>query len=1117
MAGKLDIKANFGKNYELNVFCSKILLEIFGSNRADIFQTGNHIDESHKISSTEKKSILKVIHYGNLTLDDYTTLKLYEISLQPKVRIEQSKVAIQQYICKNIIAGEGALINFINPDNLQTWRLTLVATDTVLTDKGIDNKRLNNKRYTFITGSTESNKTIADRFAELEKATKIVLYPTENDKSAVNLVDIFSVEKLSKSFFDEYTLHYRKFVAGIENSSFRKSVFSIDYPQNATQKEIDTANKPIRDFVKKMLGRIVFLYFVQKKGWLGASTTDYQDGAHDFIFKLFTDSGASSNFYDTWLSKLFFKTLNEQRTNDSFTMPNGANLKIPYLNGGLFDPEDYDNKILTFAPALFHVADFEDTALTAALTKKNDNNHRGFLDFLNSFNFTVHEDSPDDHTVAVDPEMLGHIFENLLEDNKDKGAFYTPKEIVHYMCQESLLEYLKTHLSNGNDNTKIENLLVDLVKNKQVGDLTKNHLEQIATLLRDVKICDPAIGSGAFPMGLLQEIFAIKELIAFETGGDWKPADVKENIIQNSIYGVDIEKGAVDIARLRFWLSLIVNEEKPKALPNLDYKIVVGDSLLSKFENEIIEINWDKTSSVGKADDYVKNVQRLLKEVAQQQTNYFKAESKTKKKIAAEIRDLKIDLLINQLSYNKESYLNKNNIKIDSGLGLSAKDKTANAAIKQVVYDIENTIAKLKSLKANAAKPFHHFDWKLDFPEVLNPYLHDNQENIGFDIVIGNPPYVQCPKGIFSNQFFPYSEGKDKGKQNLYKVFVETSYILLKENGVATMIVQSSLMCDISSQYTRELLLTKTEINHIIEFPKKAQTIKGQVFENVLQGTCVYNFLKKTPNENTLFKVSIDNDNSTINNLTFEKLNQFDLMKIYPNGYFIPLIKINEFQLVRKIYENAIILKNYYVDSKKGDLSSDNDKKYFKDVQNGFELIRGTNVQKYFLRAPFDKVLKDSKTNIIIDKNTNFNIIAFQNITGTMDKHRIHATIIHKNNSYVYLDTTIKIYLQFDEFNNSILSQLNSKLIDWYFRKTSTNNHVNSYEIEQLPIKIPTNQQPFIDLVDQILKAKKQGQDTAALEHQIDVMVYHLYELSFDEACVIDKALSLEDFERYKL
>ncbi len=402
MAGKLQIQESFQKVYDLEVFKREILNSVFTSEKAKLFREENYIDESNQLTASEKKAIGKVVHYGNLELDDYNTLKLYEITLQPKVRIEQSKVGIQQYVRKMLIAGEGVLVNFINPDNLKTWRLTLVASDTVLTDKGISVKKLNPKRYTFIVGQSEKCKTISDRFADLEKASRIVLYPSENEKGAISLVNIFSVETLSKTFFDEYTLHYNRFVESIEKSNYRKSVFNIDYPVKANKKEIDAANKPIRDFVKKLLGRIVFLYFVQKKGWLGASDLEYNDGDPEFIFNLFKLSGANETFYSNWLSELFFNTLNEQRPNDVFKMPNNSSVKIPYLNGGLFEPEDYDNKLLTLIPSLFHSDDFEDTPLTDKLIKKKDCNHRGFLDFLNAFNFTVHEDSPEDHTVAVD-------------------------------------------------------------------------------------------------------------------------------------------------------------------------------------------------------------------------------------------------------------------------------------------------------------------------------------------------------------------------------------------------------------------------------------------------------------------------------------------------------------------------------------------------------------------------------------------------------------------------------------------------------------------------------------------------------------------------------------------
>ena len=236
------------------------------------------------------------------------------------------------------------------------------------------------------------------------------------------------------------TLHYENFIQHLNGTAFKKTVFKSD-------------EKAIRDFTKKLLGRIVFLYFVQKKGWLGASDTSYKDGMINFMKSFFKSSGGNETFYSNWLTVLFFETLNKERVNDDFKMPDGKKLKIPFLNGGLFDKEGHDENLLTFKAKLFHNPDNED----AILTEKNKSNCRGFLDFLNSFNFTVYEDSPDDHTIAVDPEMLGHIFENLLEDNKDKGAFYTPKRIVHYMCQESLTEYLTTQLKI--DRVAIEHLV----------------------------------------------------------------------------------------------------------------------------------------------------------------------------------------------------------------------------------------------------------------------------------------------------------------------------------------------------------------------------------------------------------------------------------------------------------------------------------------------------------------------------------------------------------------------------------------------------------------------------------------------------------------------------------
>ena len=319
-------------------------------------------------------------------------------------------------------------------------------------------------------------------------------------------------------------------------------------------------------------------------------------------------------------------------------MPDGNTLYIPFLNGGLFERDETDQNTASL-PLLGELfSNPEDTESP---------NTRGFLDFLSAYNFTIHEDSPGDHTIAVDPEMLGHIFENLLEDNKDKGAYYTPKPIVHYMCQESLIEYLLTELTaketEDTEKKELREHLENFIKNQEGHALT-DYVSEILESLRKVKVCDPAIGSGAFPMGILQEIYQAVETfhhlqpdevmhIWKLPDDDWHPAEVKKQIIQNSIYGVDIEKGAVDIARLRFWLSLIVDEEEPTALPNLDYKIVVGDSLVSKFEGEVLEIEWDLEDSQSNMfghEEFLKR-QKLLKDITETQKEYFKAGSDKKK------------------------------------------------------------------------------------------------------------------------------------------------------------------------------------------------------------------------------------------------------------------------------------------------------------------------------------------------------------------------------------------------------------------------------------------------------------------------------------------------------
>ena len=571
----------------------------------------------------------------------------------------------------------------------------------------------NARRYTYLLGPGQACRTPADRLRQLA---------TEADVSLDTLVKAFEVEVLSKEFFKEYKRHYLLFCDELMGSNFKKSVFNGD-------------EKAIRDFVKKLLGRLVFLYFVQKKGWLGASSTAYADGDQGFIMKLFQASGANATFYPVWLSRLFFETLNEERTGDLFTMPDGQKVCIPFLNGGLFDRDAHDaaKYQLTLPAGLFHQARHAD-----------DPAGRGFLDFLDSYNFTVQEDSPDEHVVAVDPEMLGNIFENLLEDNKDKGAFYTPKEIVHYMCRESLIEYLDTRLNvfevalgspgkglavgavptakagqlaltttenRGNvQRTELEKF----VREKVANDFIRQHAKQIDELLDTVKICDPAIGSGAFPMGLLHEIYlcklVLKDLTQVQHGSLFHERDhladpgsyhagVKLGIIQNSIYGVDIERGAVDIARLRFWLSLVVDEDRPRPLPNLDYKIVVGNSLVSKLGNDPLALNWNLKAGTERET----KLRQQYKSLGTLQRQFFSKSGTKKLALQAQIRDAKIDLLMAQVELEIEK-LPKPQATIFGG---TAKQQAADLATLTVRQGYEAQLRQLRMLRADTpAAPY---------------------------------------------------------------------------------------------------------------------------------------------------------------------------------------------------------------------------------------------------------------------------------------------------------------------------------------------------------------------------------------------------------------------------
>ncbi len=1156
MASRETLQKALNANYDLTFFRQNVLEPVFGSSLT-IYSVPKH----EPINPSEEKAVKNIKQYGEVKLTDYRQLYLYEVALAENVIVERNKVSIGAVVKRMIAGNNTVLVNFHYPHQTgKSWRLSFIAKEQVIDEEEIKKTETHPKRYTYVLGPLETCRTAAERFEKLSR---------ETDFTADKLKKAFSVEKLSEKFFEDYKyVHYSGFIQHIigerivlrgkkdffEKAQAPSNLFKVIFSKGKSE---DDAKKDVRDFVKKLLGRIVFLYFVQKKGWLGASDEQWSDGDANFLQNLFIASGQNENFYYLWLRKLFFDTLNNpNRSANGFKLPDGKTVKISYLNGGLFEDDD-PKGILVFPPRLF--ADL--------------------FEFFNQYNFTIYEDSPDDHTVAVDPEMLGHIFENLLEDNKDKGAFYTPKEIVHYMCQESLIEYLSTKLSItetasfqplgkdqteifGNDikkgqlgltqehkvkSTDIEKADVEqFIKDKQLNGKIQKHAKNINQYLDDVKICDPAIGSGAFPIGLLHEIFDAKQLLHqhCQDEGAFNAAEIKQNIIQNSIYGVDIEKGAVDIARLRFWLSLIVDEYLPRPLPNLDYKIVVGDSLLPKFEGEVVDIDWDTKFIGGKeAQAVLEKIQKGLKEIVKKQKQYFDAPEKNKPTLKAEIRSLKIDLLINQLTLNKIKYSSKNIIN-QSLFEKTKKDRVKELEIQLRLKGFDNTIRKLEQLKKQPDKPFQFFDWKLDFPEIMNPAIEG--ENAGFDIAIGNPPYIQLQKfsGLQIQEELQKQNFKTFSKTgDIYCLFYEKGISLLCPNGILVFITSRQWLQAAYGKALQQYLIEYSNPLKLLDFGGAKIFNAATVDTNVLitqKSTCKYAL------EAVLFDDTFDvkNDISTYfgNNRIILKLlhgrwnistTDDSSIREKINGKGVALSKwkirinyglktgLNEaFIIDNKTRDYLISVDKKSVDLIKPVLRGRDVHKYHATWANLWIILskNGVDLKKNY-RAIYDHL--DSFGDRIktrSDQGDNWWNLRACSYYDDFEQEKIiyPETTVRRSEFYFdkngyFVDKTCFIITGQDlKYLNAALA---SKLIEFYLESELRALGKNSIQyskqyIEKLPVPIISDQaqKPFITLVDQILAAKKKdpNADTSALEREIDKMVYALYGLTPEEIEIVE-------------
>ncbi|MBL0333749.1 MAG: Eco57I restriction-modification methylase domain-containing protein [Chlorobi bacterium] len=567
-------------------------------------------------------------------------------------------------------------------------------------------------------------------------------------------------------------------------------------------------------------------------------------------------------------------------------------------------------------------------------------------------------------------------------------------------------------------------------------------------------------------MGLLHEIFTTKQTLHTFEHGNTKTFDasaVKLNIIQNSIYGVDIEKGAVDIARLRFWLSLIVDEEKPKALPNLDYKIVVGNSLVSKLGDDIIDIDWtlNETSHGLFGADLAKQKGDLLKKISKEQKEFFNPNS-DKKKLAADIRKLKIDLLITQLELMVKT----------QGIETKPTGTNRNLAKQTEIYlqtiGWKNTIKDLQKLKTKTEVPLQFFDWKLDFPEVLKSVITDKY---GFDIVIGKPPYggkfTEADKQFFKGRF----KNKDSETES-YILFLELGGRLQSINGALWYIIPSNISTNPSYNNICKHTLDNFSLQMIID-------LGSNIFESASVDSCIFAFKNQK-----LESVKLSCGKISSRDLADSELKLFEQKYFLttPQNIFNFYINTETSDLIGKIQSSASNKLSDFIDFSRGiEFGYSSDYVYDTKGRNRKPLIAGRCFNRYELR--FDNKFVE----VDFSDTSNFKTKAIYE-NPKIFVRRIGKEII------AYLDTE-NYYNVCDVYNllpnskktdlNEILGLINSKCINYFF----SNFFKNAKELfPKIPIKylkevpISLSNGKISKLTKSVQKRRIEGKDTKSLE-----------------------------------
>ena len=678
---------------------------------------------------------------------------------------------------------------------------------------GGDEKFSSWKRYSYFVSKNQTNKTFLDRIKNADFS------------SLKKIQEAFSVEKLTKDFYDDLFKWF---------SWTLTEEVGVTFP-NDTRTSNDDKEK-LEEKIIRLITRVLFVWFIKHKGLVPDELFNIEK--LKTLLKNFDEkSTENGNYYNAILQNLFFATLNKPVKERGFaTLKSGRDIKtlyryaemfsiseeevlklfekIPFLNGGLFECLD---KELSTDGVKYHLDGFSRNASKSANGNFShrafipncvffgDAEKEGLIPLISRYNFTIEENSSQETQVALDPELLGNVFENLLgafneetreSARKESGSFYTPREIVDFMVDESLKSYLNTDII-----TDEQQFVEILFKNEDLSNEEQKILEnktlckKISEKLHQIKIIDPACGSGAFPMGVLSRMVELLDKLDIEN--QKSHYDLKLHLIEECIYGVDIQSIAAQISKLRFFISLIVEQEKMDfskenygvhTLPNLETKFVTA--------NTLINARKQKESFSSLFDSAISNIKESLVETRKA---HFYAKNSHQKKLLRE----KDEALREELAQKLQEF------------GQANSDDAKN-------------FAEWNPYDQNASSPFFDMEWMFGVED-------------GFDIVIGNPPYIQLQKDggklakMYENQ--GYQTFARTG--DIYSLFYEKGYQILKPKGILAYITSNKWMRAGYGEATRSFFAEKTNPLQLIDFAG----IK--VFESATVDTNILIFAKE--------------------------------------------------------------------------------------------------------------------------------------------------------------------------------------------------------------------------------------------------------------------------------